>query len=98
MEDQLKLIITEDDFTEKDRETLIEEQKRIGILGNGDAVRAPFFNAISRIIVRKISEISCPGFSVAEVSLEISVSGKVFGTGFDGKASVKLTRDPTTSE
>ena len=93
MSEQIKIIITEEDLTEEDRRWLEKAFDKVSTLGDDDVRKGPIFDIIPKLITRRLSAMTCPGFSVSEISLELGISGKLFGTGLDGKATVKLTRE-----
>ena len=93
MSEQVKLIITEEDLTDEDRIWLEKEFKKIETLGDDDAGKRPIFDIVPKLITRRLSAMSIPGFRVTEVSVELGISGKLFGTGLEGKAIIKLTRE-----
>ncbi len=93
MSEQIKLIITEEDLNEDDRGWVEEELNKVSTLGEEDARKKPIFDIIPKLIARRISNMTCAGFKVTEISLEIGVAGKLFGTGIDGKANIKMTRE-----
>jgi len=91
---EVKLIITENDLSEEDRNWILEERSKVTRLGGEDGLRdKPIFDLLPKIITKRIESINIQGFKISEISLDLGISGKLFGTGFDGKATIKLTKE-----
>lgn len=94
------LIITEQDLPPDARTSLRSAADGVAILG-GDDTQQAIFDALPSVIAKRLKRIVPEGFALAEIEIQFSVAGQLFGSGVAGevraKYSPKAKPNPTSS-
>lgn len=89
----IPLVVNEDDLPPDARTKIRSASDGVAILGSEDVQKA-LFDALPSVIAKRLSRIVPEGFTLAEIELQFTVAGQLFGSGIGAEVRAKYSQRP----